>query len=81
MATAADAAAAGGRRNATPPEWREFSREMIDVLREIQGQTASNHDSTLTSATLFMENCLKLLGRVPHSISVTVCSGGADKTP
>ena len=25
--------------NATPPEWREFSREMIDVLREIQGQT------------------------------------------
>ena len=34
------AASEMGRRigNVTPPEWREFSPDMIDVLREIQGQ-------------------------------------------
>ena len=40
----ATTASEGGRRNGhvTPPEWREFSPDMINVLREIQVQMASN---------------------------------------
>ena len=43
----APAASERGHRigNVTPPEWREFSPEMINVLREIQVLTASNHHS------------------------------------
>ena len=69
---AATAASDGSRRNGTadPPEWREFSREMIDVLREIQGQTTSNRSLlvilrlSIFQLDLFYGkfNCLKLLG-------------------